>query len=627
MGMEVEKKKPLLLIGIFFWETMNGEFFARCLGIINQLFQMSQRVQGGVAFKVSICAHKTRVQAKTELIDEALRMDADWVMFLDGKLDVGSDIVEEMMKIDEDIVNINHVFTDKGKILRKTSLMSGELLSCGLIKTSVFKKVHTPYFASSERDGHWFNENEFFVDHAKKNGYKVRNMEYSKSCVVGDKIISQVIVQKAERIKTLIAVPVAETVNMQFVRQFLEILHSLLNRSIQDKNFSFGVHVVYGQEIVRARTEMVEEARRLHAKQILWLDSDSIVSVDDVYRMIGKSEDIVSGITVQKSAPYLPVVLKKEDGYLNMQVDIAIGTGNIEVDAVGMGLTLTKMAVFEKMSKPYFKITRHELPDGSIEYEGEDVYMSEKSKGVGFKLWVDTNICYGHLGKVATIQDYILFSKEKLVYLKECREKALSAMCDFLDGKYDTHQLKMEMMKMKKKIKEVEESLLSGEEWLLERADWHLWGEQWERDQNMVWQVMNMCRKYGSLKVLCLDRGIGQLPTMLMQAGIDVDCLDIVEANIPEHQSEMIKNLWLQKKINIVSLKQLTKNYYDVILIIDWFEHLDDDKFDICVKGLQEILKAGCELIVACAPHNDRHRHYQWTEDRKRTILEIKRMV
>ncbi|MBU0568877.1 hypothetical protein KKC52_12650 [bacterium] len=622
MGVVIKEKeeqaKPLLIVGIFFWDTLNGEFFARCLGIINHLFHMSQRKDNPISFKVCSFFHKSRAQAKTELVEEALATSATWVMFLDDKVFVNNNVFESIIDVSDCAITSVTNVPDKDVMIE---------LHCAVIKTSAFEKITKPYFLRLEKDGKWISENVFFLEKAKRKGVIAIGIDGHQSLRLqaerksGEP--SQIITEKHSKTDVLIAIPVAETVPGQFFSQFLVVLHSLFNKSISD-GFGFAVQTIWGKEIDQSRTETVDEAMRLHAKEILWLDSDSIVEADLIHKMISREEDVVSAVTVKKSAPYSPVVLRMNDGYLNFQEDFQQGKGLIEVDAVGLGCTVTKTDVFRKIGKHYFKITKMDMPDGSVDWEGEDVYMSGKMKSAGYKLWVDTDLCYGHLGKIATVQDYNAFYRESMMYLRTCRDKAVKSLIGFWKNKYTGKEIKALFMQMKKQIKEVDETYLTPEEWLAERADWHLWGEQWERDQNVTAQIINLQRKYGNIAVLCLDRGIGQLPSMLTDLGIEIDCLAL-----PEDMAIIkdIHNFWIHRKLNIVELKSLTKNYYDVIVAIDWFEHLDEKEFDSTIAILRKIVKQGSELIVTSAPHNDRHRHYQWTEERKQAVLNIKKGV
>jgi hypothetical protein len=202
-----------------------------------------------------------------------------------------------------------------------------------------------------------------------------------------------------------------------------------------------------------------------------------------------------------------------------------------------------------------------------------------------------------------------------MVLLAKCRKNQLGALKGFFGKKYTRKQLKIKAMEMKKRVKqpEIDIEKMPVEDWLCERTDWHLWDNQWKIDQDIVMAVLGLGKQFGSLKILCLDRGIGQIPKMLLNADLDVDCLAMGR--------EDIEAFWRCRGLKVIKLENLTKNYYDVILIVDWFEHLDDEQFDITCQKVKEAVKKDNKFIMKSFVHNDRHRHYEWTDYRKKVII------
>lgn len=583
------------MVGIFQWDSISGKFFAQILRVCDMLFQLNQ--EGLLIFNITSFHHRTKEQGRIGLVRRAIEQNADKILFLDAKRDIDVDTIDLLIASEKDVivVNKNNCLNKKERGFFPTEDVDWDYT---IAKTETFK--NTP-------------SKNWFISKGKKTYKYIRYFLSSFS-----QQPSQIIVKKDEDIDVLIGIPVAETVSGQFFGGFLEILNSLFNRAKADKDFSFAIYTIFETEIDIARKMMIDEARRLKAREILFLDSDSIVSSEVIHKMIDREEDVVSAVTVKKMPPYYPVVLKQEDGYLNYQEDFEANKGVQEANAIGMACTSIKTKVFDDIKEPYFKFTEYILPDGSVEWEGEDIYFSRKIQKAGHKIYVDTDCLFGHFGKIATIEDYNAFYRKELMYLKQCRQEALESLKLFFDKKYTRKQLKIQLMKMRAKVKEkgLRESDLTSEEWLCERADWHLWGDQWHIDQDLAKAiVVEMQGKEKCFKVLCLDRGIGQLPYMLSSFGAKVDCLFTAET--------ASRKFMEFRGLNIVELSELKKDYYDAIVMIDWFEHLDDEEFYRQIDSLRGILKAGGKFCMKTASHNDRHQHYEWTEDRKKTILDI----
>ncbi len=72
------------------------------------------------------------------------------------------------------------------------------------------------------------------------------------------------------------------------------------------------------------------------------------------------------------------------------KIDLEPNTGLIEVDAVGSGLLYVKRKVFDAIGEPWF------FYETGI---GEDVNFCKIAKERGFKIFIDTNINVGHIGK------------------------------------------------------------------------------------------------------------------------------------------------------------------------------------------------------------------------------------
>jgi len=124
--------------------------------------------------------------------------------------------------------------------------------------------------------------------------------------------------------------------------------------------------------------------------RMLLVDSDAYIPQETVNELFQWDVDIVTAINVKTSKPHkITSFIQKEDGYHH--VDIEFGKDLVDIDATGMHCIMVKRKVFETIKKPYFKHITGGL--------SEDMYFSKKVKDSGFKIWLDTNISTGHIGR------------------------------------------------------------------------------------------------------------------------------------------------------------------------------------------------------------------------------------
>lgn len=137
----------------------------------------------------------------------------------------------------------------------------------------------------------------------------------------------------------------------------------------------------------------------------LFIDSDVVVKVEDVKRLMSYDLDIISGAYKSRENEYSYVggLFKKHNGKfvdaLKFKTD---STGLMEVDWVGGGCLLIKKKVFESLPYPWF---RH--PIMKIEKNGnthcslmfEDVGFCMLAKEHGYKIWMDCDTEVEHLAR------------------------------------------------------------------------------------------------------------------------------------------------------------------------------------------------------------------------------------
>jgi len=131
---------------------------------------------------------------------------------------------------------------------------------------------------------------------------------------------------------------------------------------------------------------------------LLLVDSDNIFTPQDVFKLLDRDLDYVTGVYESRYSHNYNCGLFNSDG--NIRDGITIGTkGLVEVDWCGTGLSLIKSNVLKKMKFPYF-VTKYKVDDvnKTAELVLFDVYFSKKVTAAGFKIFADCDVKIGHIG-------------------------------------------------------------------------------------------------------------------------------------------------------------------------------------------------------------------------------------
>lgn len=172
--------------------------------------------------------------------------------------------------------------------------------------------------------------------------------------------------------------------------------------------------------VVHSRNTLVQQALDQKADYILWIDSDMVVDSVGTKQVVETSTDgkqqtkVVPAKTtdpnlalkalMDSSAPFASGLYKakQQTGFNNAMwkkvadrsyTPIMDWTGNwIEADVVGLGFTLTRREIYEKMPKPWF---HWDMPDEI----SEDFYFCEKVRALGYQIRVFTDLRLRHLGE------------------------------------------------------------------------------------------------------------------------------------------------------------------------------------------------------------------------------------
>lgn len=136
---------------------------------------------------------------------------------------------------------------------------------------------------------------------------------------------------------------------------------------------------------------------------IVWIDSDNIVSADNIKRLLSHKEDIVAGWYFQNHGKDTISCGRIETGNVKPEsfnaVDMIPQTDLISVDYSGMGLMVVKKGVFEQMTYPWFESWRIDWEEDGEEMSRivmDDECFCIKAKRSSFDIWVDPLVRIQH---------------------------------------------------------------------------------------------------------------------------------------------------------------------------------------------------------------------------------------
>jgi len=150
---------------------------------------------------------------------------------------------------------------------------------------------------------------------------------------------------------------------------------------------------VFGANIAENRNIISEQAVKLGAEWVLYVDDDQVLAPDTLMRLLARDKDIVSGIYLKREMPFVPQMYAQEDqrGWCYPRLLAPFASGLVEVVATGAGCLLVKTKVLEAMEKPHWRL-------GQITSDGwgDDMNFCHRAREAGFKVWCDLDTRVGH---------------------------------------------------------------------------------------------------------------------------------------------------------------------------------------------------------------------------------------
>lgn len=108
------------------------------------------------------------------------------------------------------------------------------------------------------------------------------------------------------------------------------------------------------------RNQVVQSFLNSKADWLMWVDSDNVVPLGGIRRLLDTQKSFVTGLYYIKMEPHSPVAYWKTDtGTYKPIIDWRVGE-IVPVDMAGMGACLTHRSVFEDIQKNYTVVQRYD---------------------------------------------------------------------------------------------------------------------------------------------------------------------------------------------------------------------------------------------------------------------------
>lgn len=198
----------------------------------------------------------------------------------------------------------------------------------------------------------------------------------------------------SKKVRLAILVPTRDTVYSSFAYCLTQLIKTTEEIGIETYLFFDSSTILLNQ-----RNNLLEQARKIDADYVLWLDSDMMFPSTTAVRLLQHNVDIVACNYSKRTKPMKTVAyrdLNNWDSWLPMQPQDELQ----KVQGVGMGCMLMKLHVFDKVNKPYFEFRYKE---DTNDYFGEDFILLGKLRELGYDINIDTVLSMDikHLGTAA----------------------------------------------------------------------------------------------------------------------------------------------------------------------------------------------------------------------------------
>lgn len=167
-----------------------------------------------------------------------------------------------------------------------------------------------------------------------------------------------------------------------FSRTVFSLVHTL-----KEMDVDYDFYMEMGCDIASSRNRVIQAAKDAKATHVLFVDYDMFFPPKAIKLLLRRNKDIIGATYNFRNDPPRSTAVP---------VTEASTTEPFKVNALGAGLLLIKMSVFDKMKMPYFMFGHNER--GEIIF-GEDTYFCQMAIKEGFDVWADPTLDVKHIGE------------------------------------------------------------------------------------------------------------------------------------------------------------------------------------------------------------------------------------
>lgn len=147
--------------------------------------------------------------------------------------------------------------------------------------------------------------------------------------------------------------------------------------------------VQQGNIIPDSRRALVEKSIELGASHLWFIDSDIVVPLEALNRLIGHHKDVVCATYNSRYNDHVQLG--------NRDMSASVANGLLPMATVPLGCALIKLSIFESLPRPWFNYLLGPAP-GKVRDISEDSWFCKQAREAGIKIWMDPSIKLGHAG-------------------------------------------------------------------------------------------------------------------------------------------------------------------------------------------------------------------------------------
>ena len=205
--------------------------------------------------------------------------------------------------------------------------------------------------------------------------------------------------------KVLIAIPCMDMIDTGFVQSLMGL----------ELDAEVRIKFLPGSLVYDSRNQLTEIARASECEYIFFVDSDMTFKGDVLKRLLEDAErenlDIVTGLCFTRKLPIRTAIFKKCEYSVDKDGQIFPDAENyldypreslFPIAACGMACTLIRMSCVDEVLKNYG------LPFSPAQGWGEDLSFCIRARELDKKIYCDSRIKVGHIGKTVITEETFL---------------------------------------------------------------------------------------------------------------------------------------------------------------------------------------------------------------------------